>query len=165
MGGGTVGYGSQFNKEDFFRDAGQVGYNIVLGGHVTHELHAGYQVYLDAEHLTRSSNGWGEITVPGGRLAPIAGTGQSAYYTARFQQQTGGAASPIHSKYGSQSIEVNDTIRWNAWTFNAGLLASDDTLYGQGLREDASALSGFVLAPGHEYRMYELPFSKMLSPG
>ncbi len=163
-GGGTVGYGSQFNDEDFYRDAGQVGYNLVVGSAVTHELHFGYQIYLDAEDLTRSSNGWGEISVPGGRLTPIAGTGQSAFYTARFQQQTGGAASVIHSKYGSQSIEANDTIRWKNWTFNAGLLASNDTLYGQGLREDKSALSGFVAAPGNKYNMYEIPFSKMLQP-
>ena len=68
-GGGTVGYGSQFNDDDFFRDAGQVGYNLVVGSAVTHELHFGYQIYLDAEDLTRSSNGWGEISVPGGRLS------------------------------------------------------------------------------------------------
>ena len=135
-----------------------------LGSAVTHELHFGYQIYLDSEDLTRSSNGWGEISVPGGRLTPIAGTGQSAFYTARFQQQTGGAASVIHSKYRSQSIEANDTIRWKNWTFNAGLLASNDTLYGQGLREDKSALSGFVAAPGNKYNMYEIPFSKMLQP-
>jgi Carboxypeptidase regulatory-like domain len=164
VGGGTVGYGSQFNDQDFFRDAGQIGYNLVLGGSVTHELHAGYQLYTDSEDLTRSSNGWGEISVPGGRLAAVAGTGQSAYYTARFQQQTGGVAAPIRSKYGSQSLELNDTIRWKSWTFNAGLLASNDTLYGQGLREDSSTLSGFVAAPGNKYKMYEIPFSKMIQP-
>jgi hypothetical protein len=164
VGGGTVGFGSQFNDEDFFRDAGQIGYNLVVGSSVTHELHFGYQAYIDSEDLTRSSNGWGEISVPGGRLSPIAGTGQSAFYTARFQRQTGGAASPIRSKYGSQSLEANDTIRWKNWTFNAGVLASNDTLYGQGLREDSSTLSGFVLAPGNKYAMYEIPFSKMIQP-
>ena len=163
VGGGTVGYGSQFNDQDFFRDAGQIGYNFVLGTAVTHEVHVGYQIYVDSEDLVRSSNGWGEISVPGGRLAPIGGTGQSAFYTARFQQQTTGAASPIHSEYGSQSLEANDTIRWKNWTFNAGLLASNDTLYGQGLRE-ASTLSGFTLAPGNKYKMYEIPFSKMIQP-
>lgn len=164
VGGGIVGYGSQFNDQSFFRDAGQVGYNVVFGGSVTHELHLGYQQYVDSEELIRSSNGWGEISVPGGRLAPVAGTGQSAYYTARFQQQTTGAAAPIRSRYGSQNVEVNDAIRWRAWTFNAGLLASHDSLYGQGLKEDSSALSGFTAAPGRRYRMYEIPFERMIQP-
>jgi hypothetical protein len=164
VGGGTAGYGSQFNDQDFFRDAGQIAYNTVLGSVVSHELHVGYQLYADSEELVRRSNGWGEISVPGGRLAPIAGTGQSAYYTARFQQQTTGVAAPIRSKYGSQSLEANDTLRWKNWTFNAGVLASNDTLYGQGLREDKSALSGFTLAPGNKYKMYEIPFSKMVQP-
>jgi hypothetical protein len=164
VGGGTVGYGKEFNDQDFFRDAAQVGYNLVLGGAVTHELHAGYQIYVDAEELSRSSNGWGEISVPGGRLTPPTGSNQPAFYIARFQQQTTGAAAPIRSSYGSQSLELNDTIRWKNWTFNAGLLASNDTLYGQGLREDSSTLSGFVAAPGNKYKMYEIPFSRMLQP-
>ena len=81
--------------------------------------------------------------MPGGRLTPIAGTGR-LLYRARSSSRRRGAASPIHSEYRSQSIEANDTIRWKNWTFNVGLLASNDTLYGQGLREDTSTLSGFV---------------------
>ena len=77
-GGGTVGFGTQFDNDDFFRRAGQVGYNLTLGsGVIAHELHFGYQCYDDSEDLDRSSNGWGSITVPGGRLAAIPGTGQS----------------------------------------------------------------------------------------
>ena len=41
---------------------------------------------------------------------------------------------------------------------------SQDTLYGQGLREDASTLSGYVAAPGNKYKMYEIPFSEMFQP-
>ena len=41
---------------------------------------------------------------------------------------------------------------------------SNDTLYGQGLREDASTLSGYVGSPGTKYKMYEIPFSKMMQP-
>ena len=44
VGGGTVGYGSQFDDNDFFRNSGQLGYNLTLGSSVTHELHVGYQV-------------------------------------------------------------------------------------------------------------------------
>ena len=164
-GGGITGFGQQYDDDNFFRDSGQVGYNLTLGQTVMHDIHLGYQNYSDREELIRSSNGWGLISVPGGRLAPIPGTGgQVAFYTATFQQQTTGQAAPINSEYRSQSIEVNDTIRWNNWTFNLGLIASNDTLYGQGLRKDSSTLSGYVSAPGNQYKMYEIPFSKMLQP-
>ncbi len=99
--------------------------------------------------------------MPGGRLNF---NGTPIFYTARFQQQGLGRAAPIHSEYRSQSIEFNDTIRWGNLTFNVGLLVSHDTLYGQGLREDESTLSGFVAAPGNKYKMYEIPFSKMIQP-
>jgi len=160
-GGGTVGYSSLFDKDDFFRDAGQVAYNITLGSTVRHDLHVGYQYYVDAEDLERSSNGWGTISVTGGRLSF---QGQPIYYQAAYQQQTTGAVPVIHSEYRSQSFEVNDTIRWGNWSFNAGLLISNDTLYGQGLREDESTISGYVLAVGNKYKMYEIPFGKMLQP-
>ncbi len=161
VGGGTVGYGSQFDDDDFFRDAGQVAYNITFGSTMTHELHVGYQQYVDAEDLVRSSNGWGLISTPGGRTNL---NGTPIFYTARFQQQTTGQASPIRSEYHSRSFEINDSIRWQDWTLNIGVLASRDTLYGQGLREDSSTLSGYVAAPGNKYKMYEIPFSKMIQP-
>jgi hypothetical protein len=49
-------------------------------------------------------------------------------------------------------------------TVNLGLIGSNDTLYGQGLREDSSTLSGFVSAPGNKYKMYTIPWEKMLQP-
>jgi hypothetical protein len=164
VGGGTVGFGQQFDDDNFFRDSGQVGYNITFGENVTQEIHVGYQRYSDRETLIRSSNGWGLLSVPGGRLAAIPGTGKSAFYTATFQQQTTGQAAPINSEYQSQSFELNDMIRWNNFTFNVGVLASNDTLYGQGLRNDYSTLSGYVSAPGNRYEMYQIPFKKMIQP-
>ncbi|MGE0453420.1 MAG: carboxypeptidase regulatory-like domain-containing protein [Vicinamibacteria bacterium] len=163
-GGGTVGYGSEFNDQDFFRDGIQLGYNLTLGSSVTHDLHLGYEWYKDREELVRRSNGWGLISVPGGRLAAIAGTGQSAFYTARIQQQTTGQAVPINSDYVSNSFEINDTIKWKDWAFNLGALVSQDKLYGQGLREDSSTLSGYVKAPGNRYLMYTIPWEKMIQP-
>jgi hypothetical protein len=160
-GGGTVGFGTQFDKDNFFRDAAQVGYNLTLGSTFSHEIHAGYQKYIDSEDLTRSSNGWGSISVPGGR---ISANGTPIFFQAAYQQQTTGAVPTIHSEYRSQSFEINDTMRWKKWSFNAGLLGSQDTLYGQGLREDATKLSGYVLAPGNKYKMYVLPLGKMLQP-
>jgi Carboxypeptidase regulatory-like domain len=163
IGGGTVGYGTTFDKDDFFRTGGQLGYNLTLdSGNVTHNIHAGYQRYVDSEDLIRSSNGWGLITVPGGRLN-FQGT--PIFYETTFGQQGFGTVAPkIHSEYHSQSFEFNDAINWRAWTFNAGVLISNDTLYGQGLREDSSTLSGYVLSPGTKYKMYEVPFSKMIQP-
>jgi hypothetical protein len=160
-GGGTVGFATQFDNDDFFRDAGQIGYNLNLGSRVTHEIHVGYQRYRDSEDLTRSSNGWGTVTVPGGR---VSFQGRPIFYETTFQQQTTGAVPTIHSEYQSQSIELNDIVKVSDWSFNLGLLASNDTLFGQGLREDSSTLSGYTLAPGNKYKMYEIPFKKMIQP-
>ena len=161
VGGGVVGYGTQFDADDFFRDAAQLGYNLTLGTNVVHDLHAGVQWYVDSEDLTRSSNGWGTITVPGGRLS-FEGT--PIYYQTAFQQQSTGLVPTIHSEYRSWNVELNDTIRVSNWSINLGLLASRDTLYGQGLREDASTLSGYVSSPGNKYEMYQTGFGKMLQP-
>ena len=150
VGGGTNGVGSLFDKDDFFRDGIQFGYNYTwLMSSATHTLHAGYQWYVDSEDLTRSSNGWGSISVPAGTRNF---NGTPIFYQAAFQQQTIGAVPTIHSEYRSQSFEFNDSVNWNKWTFNAGLLMSNDTLYGQGLREDASTLSGYVGSPGTSTR-------------
>ena len=97
----------------------------------------------------RSSNGWGLISVPGGRLAPVQG--QRAYYTAQIQQQLAGQDAFLHSESQTHNVELNDTIKWQNWTFNVGVLLSKDTLYGQGLRDDSSTLSGYVSAPGNKY--------------
>ena len=161
VGGGTNGYGLEFNDQDFFRDSGQVGYNITFGSNIMHDLHFGYQRYTDSEDLVRSSNGWGSITVQGGR---VAFQGTPVFFTARYQQQTTGVAAPIKSYYESQSFEVNDSIRWKNLTFNVGLLVSNDTLFGQGLRENSSTLTGYEAAPGNKYEMYDIPFSKMIQP-
>ena len=164
VGGGFVGFGTQFDKDDFFRDNAQVGYNLTLGQNITHEIHVAYQWFSDRETLIRSSNGWGSLSVPGGRLAAIPGTGKSAFFSATFQQQSTGQAAPIKSEYRSQSFELNDTIRWNNLTINAGVMASNDTLYGQGLREDSSTISGYTSAPGNKYKMYEIPWRRMIQP-
>ncbi len=162
VGGGIVGYGLEFNNDDFYRDEAQIGYTLTLGTSVVHELHVGYQWLKESEDLLRRSNGWGAISVPGGRLAPVQG--QRAYYVAEIQQQLAGQDAFLHSESQTHNIEVNDTIKWRNLTFNAGALLSKDTLYGQGLREDSSALSGYVAAQGNKYTMYEIPFSKMIQP-
>ena len=173
-GGGLVGFGSLFDKDNFFRDAGQIGYNLTLSGMgMRHNLHAGYMQSVDSEDLTRSSNGWGVISVPGGRVNfPAGAAGTPIFYSAAFQQQGLGndkGVPTIHSEFRSKNIELNDTINWKNWTYNIGLLASRDTLYGQGLTDASGTLSGYTLATGktsaaRKYKMYEVPFSKLLQP-
>ncbi len=163
-GGGTVGYYTEFNEQSFYRDAIQAAYNLTLGSAVRQDLHAGVQYSVDSEDVLRRSNGWGSISVPGGRLTGAFPANSQAYYLATYLQQTTGAVPSIHSEYKALNLEVNDTINWKNIVFNAGFLFSKDTLYGQGLREDSSKVSGYVSAPGNKYKMYEIPFSKTLQP-
>ena len=48
----------------------------------------------------------------------------------------------INSQTRSQNVEFNDTISWKNFTFNLGLLVSQDTLYGQGLKRNPDNISG-----------------------
>ncbi len=166
-GGGRIGAASQINDQDFFRQNFQVGYNFTLGTNLRHDIHFGYQWYTDQEDLTRSSNGFGAITVPG----PVTGggrpvfNGQPVFFQAEFVRPLVAGADPrIVSEYQSQNVELNDSITLNNWTFNLGVLVSEDTLFGQGLRENRTTISGYEAAPGNRYEMYEIPWDKMIQP-
>lgn len=169
-GGGVVGFGSDINDQDFFRNAAQIGYNLTVNtGQTRHEFHVGYQRYVDAEDLTRSSNGWGSITAPGGSTTFPATGGTPIFYQAVFSQQGAGLIPKIHSEYHSQSVELNDAISFKNLTVNLGVLASNDTLFGQGLNEAPGTLSGYIKAVGNltqlrRYKMYEIPWEKMVQP-
>lgn len=167
-GGGRVGGGSQYDNDDFYRQSFQVGYDLTFGKSVIHALHVGYQFSKDQEDLYRTSNGWGSVTVPGGRInCPTAATacaGRPVYYQAQVQQQGILNVPTINSQYVSHNIEVNDSIRWSNVTVNVGLLASDDLLYGQGLREKEGTVSGFEVAPGNKYLMHEIKWADTLQP-
>lgn len=166
-GGGLTGFSRlSADDDDFYRKSGQIGFNYTFGGKIPQDLHFGYQRYVDEEDRFQTSNGWGSISIPGGTVncpASACGTEKPAFFQAVLSQQTTGTVPTIHSEFHSQNIEVNDTIRLNNWTFNAGLLASQDTLYGQGLAE-ADNLAGFTKSPGKKYKMHETPFAKMLQP-
>jgi hypothetical protein len=169
VGGGTVGFGSLFDNDNFFRDAGQVAFNYNASTtNVRNDIHIGYQQYVDSEDLTRSSNGWGTINVPAGT---VSFQGQPIFYQAVFQSQGIGTLPKIHSEYRSKSVEVNDAISWKDWTFNLGLVASNDTLYGQGLVDNPSTISGFskpaptaTSSESRRYEMYDIPFWQMMQP-
>jgi hypothetical protein len=166
-GGGTVGFGSLLNNADNFgRKNGQIGYNYTLGTHVTHDLHVGYQQYVDSEDFFRSSNGFGSITIPGGTVncpASACGAVTPAFFEATLQQQSAGGVPTIHSEFHSRSFELNDTIHRNNWSFNVGVLDSNDTLFGQGLKS-ANNIAGFVASPGTKYEMHNFGFSKLIQP-
>ena len=161
-GGGRVGGYSSFDSDDFYRQSFQLGYDLSFGKNVTHNVHVGYQYSKDQEDLYRTSNAWGLVTVPGGRIkCPAAATacaGQPVYYQAQVQQQGILNVPTINSQYVSHNIELNDSIRWANVTVNVGLLMSDDLLYGMGLREKDGTVSGFELAPGNKYLMHEIGF-------
>ncbi len=160
-GGGTVGYYTEFNEQSFYRDAGSIAYNLTIGSTVQHDIHVGYQFSGDSEQLERSSNGWGSISVPGGRTSYL---GQPIYYTSTLILLPSGVQPTIDTEYQAHNLEINDTIKWKNWSFNAGLMLSRDSLFGQGLKEDSSTVSGFVAAKGSRYKMYEIPWSKMIQP-
>lgn len=160
-GGGSVGVATTFNTQDFFREEFSIGYDYFL---TNHQLHVGYQMYSVEEDLFRSSNGWGWIQPTGGRDSLADGT--PVYYTARFWQQSfGGQPVPgVNSSLDSQSIEINDTFTWKDWTFNAGFVFANDTYFGAGLRETGQGVSGFEVAPGNKYEMYDIGFDEMIQP-
>jgi hypothetical protein len=170
-----VGYGATIDKDNFFRTSGQGSYNYTLNtGSMRHDLHVGYQQYVDSEDLLRTTNGWGSISIPAGTVnscptvtAPcsVGTAGLPVYYRAAFAVQGFGNVPPnIHSEYRSQSIEFNDTITHNRVTVSLGVIDSHDKLYGQGLREDTSKYSGYVAAIGNKYLQYDIPWSKLIQP-
>ena len=162
-GGGFVGVDDQLNQDDFFRESFQIGYDYLFGSDVTHELHFGYQQYEEAEELKRTSNGWGEIEVIGG----LPSDGPAGTFYQAVIQQAGTVGFPegtIRSEYHSQNIGINDVISWNNWTFNVGVLFSNDELFGQDLRENSGNVSGFELAEGNRYKMYEIDWGDMVQP-
>jgi hypothetical protein len=172
VGGGRVGGGAQLDNNDFYRQSLQGGYDRVFGKKVTHDLHIGYQWTRDEEDLLRTSNGWGTVSIPGGTTTCPANSscaGQKIYFQAGVLQQgitlpNGVQVPVIHSEYKSQNLEINDTIHWDNFTLSVGLLVSNDKLYGQGLKPNSNNVSGFEVARGHKYEMYEIDFADTLQP-
>ena len=166
-GGGYVGVADLFNNQDFYRQSYQLGWDLMLGTNVTHELHVGYQWFKDEEDLYRYSNGWGMIFADGGRLKCPTGSGcdgQPYYYRAQVQQQKFLGVPTIQSEYESQNVEINDSIKWPNFTLNVGFLFSSDKLYGQGLKENPDNYSGFEVAVGNKYLMHEIDWQDMIQP-
>ena len=172
-GGGAVGGYSQIDDVEYFRESFEVAFDHTLYmGDVTHDLHVGYQYMEVAEDLARRSNGWGLIDILGGQTLASDGV-TPVYFVARVQQQSllsPGGEELIPSIYSSselQSIEINDTISAGDWTYNIGVMISNDVLYGQGLAAapaGVSPITGLIQSPGTKYKMYEVDFEDMIQP-
>ncbi|MDQ6801125.1 MAG: Plug and carboxypeptidase regulatory-like domain-containing protein [Acidobacteriota bacterium] len=170
-GGGTVGFG-QFSRDDdsFYRKNGQAAFNYTLGTKITHDLHAGFQHLKDSEDRFQLSNGWGLIDVPAGTGAAgticpanVCGTATNSFFRAQVSQQGATGVPTIHSEILTTNFEINDTIHMNNWTFNIGVLDSQDTLYGQGLKK-ADNVAGLVASPGTKYLMHRFNYKDMIQP-
>ena len=166
-GGGAAGGGSTINKQDFSRESFEVSYDRQFYfGDVSHDFHIGYQHKMNQEDLARHSNGWGLINIWGGTGMAADGV-TPAYFRATVDEMSlsGVGISPnINSAAKLQSFEINDKIQTGDLTFNVGLLISNDTLYGQGLKNDESAEFGFTVSPGTRYKMYETSWGDMIQP-
>lgn len=171
-GGGRVGGGAQFDRDDFYRRTLEGGYDRLFGDRISHSVHLGLQWYREEEDLLRSSNGWGTVTIPGGTTscpANSACAGQPIFFQASVLQQGlrvpgVGDVPAIHSEYESRNVEIEDRMQFREFTFRVGLLASEDRLFGQGLATDSSTLSGFRLARGQRSEMHRISFAEALQP-
>ncbi len=169
-GGGAVGGADLLNYQNFFRKDYQGGYNWFFGQDFSQDIHVGYQQYKESEDLARISNGWGIITAPGGtdsEANSIAGAPvyyQAELYAQGVQSSAGQGIPTIHSEFKSQNIELNDTMRWNNFTFNVGALVSNDKLYGQGLRKSSATASGYEICISCQYLMHEVKWSDQIQP-
>jgi hypothetical protein len=168
-GGGNVGGASTINNQDFSRTSYEIGFDqLIYAGNVTHDIHIGYQYQEIEEDLARNSNGWGVITMPS---SEVTGAGDPVFFEARINQMSlvgpsGGVVIPaINSKSEMQSFEINDSIEVGDWTYNIGVLLSNDVLFGQGLAPEPSNLvTGLTQSPGTRYKMYEVDWSDMIQP-
>ena len=175
MGCGAVGGASLIDSNYFYRESFEIGYDIQFDTKsVSHEMHVGYHTEKIEEDLARLSNGWGSVTAPGGRFSYDDDDDDDTpdipyYYQTLFGQMSllNGDVSlvpVIHSEAKSQNIEINDTMYVGDWTFNVGLLFSEDKLYGQGLKRNPLNYSGFEESLGHRYLMKRIKLSDMIQP-
>ena len=168
FGGGAVGAHPQIGEQAFYRRGIDLAWDhAVAWGGANHALHVGLRRAEARERLRRASNGWGRIEVPGG--VDRADDGTPIFYVATVQQMSlrqadGAVVGPIVSTTETTSLEVNDAIRYGDFSFNLGVLVSEDVLYGQGLRRAPDTYSGFTPAPGHEYRMHTIRWHDMIQP-
>ena len=114
----------------------------------------------------RSSNGWG---VDHGAWRPAELPGHADLLHGDVPAAGGRqrrADDPLRVPLAEPRVQRHDPLE--QLVVQRRRAASNDTLYGQGLDEDASTLSGYVAATGttpeDAVQMYEIPFGKMIQP-
>ncbi|PHS21665.1 MAG: TonB-dependent receptor [Robiginitomaculum sp.] len=171
-GGGTIGGASTINSQDFSRTSFEMAFDRTFEmGSTSHDLHIGYQYQSIGEDLARLSNGYGFISVPGGRITASDGI-TPVFFQARVSalsidglaNANGPVPNSIKSNARLQSFEINDTIEKGNLTFNVGVLISQDELFGQGLRKKSGTISGFEVAAGNRYKMKKIKWNDMIQP-
>jgi hypothetical protein len=167
-GDGNVGGGKFFNNQDFFRESFEVKLDHEMDiGNTYHNIHLGFQWKESKEVLTRLSNGWGGVSYIGGLNTETGFESDSPiYYSASVYSNSlfSDELNPLTSSSEVINIEINDTIEHGDFTYNIGVLFSNDTLYGQGLKKNANTVSGFEAAPGEKYEMHNVGFMDMIQP-
>ncbi|MFT4788795.1 MAG: hypothetical protein ACI9J5_002139 [Paraglaciecola sp.] len=168
--GGSVGVGSTINNQDFNRTSFEVKLDHDMEiGNTSHKIHFGFQWKENEEILSRLSNGWGSIRFIGGETPDNYEGTVPVYYQATVQQmsletESGGVVPDITSSSENFNIEVNDEITHGDFTYSVGVMISNDILYGQGLKKNTNNVSGYEVAEGHKYEMYEVDFLDMIQP-
>lgn len=167
---GSVGVGSTINNQDFKRTSFEIKLDHEMEiGDSSHKIHLGFQFKENEEVLSRLSNGWGSISFIGGEAPDDYEGTVPVYYQATVQQMsletdTGSVVPAITSSSENYNFEINDEITHGDFTYNVGVMLSSDVLYGQGLKKNSSNVSGFEVAEGHKYKMYEVDFLDMIQP-
>ncbi|GAC18925.1 hypothetical protein GARC_1958 [Paraglaciecola arctica BSs20135] len=169
-GGGSIGADNTIDSVEYYRDSFEIklDHDTEIAG-MEHSIHAGFQWKENKEVLARFSNGWGSISFIGGSPTDDFDGETPVYYSASVEQMSlrdssGEAVPAITSISENYNFEINDTITHGDFTYNVGVLISKDILYGQGLKENSNNVSGYELAPGHKYKMYEVDFADMIQP-
>ena len=169
-GGGGVGGFSQIDESNFYRDAFELNLDHEMEmGSTLHNIHIGFQWSEGREELIRTSNGWGSISYFGGKETISAGGSDVPYFFRALTQQmsfdnTSLGLSAINSEIETYNFEINDTIEHGAFTYNVGVLISQDTLYGQGLAPTSANDTGLMIDPGNKYKMYTIDWQDMIQP-
>jgi hypothetical protein len=166
-GGGSVGAYSGFNNQNFYRDTFQLALDHEFdSGGIYHQIHVGFKWSEIREELSRLSNGWGQISYVGGQTTV---NDTPVFFETATEQMSlidtnGNTVNFINSSAETYNFEINDTIEAGDFTYNVGVLISKDVLYGQGLKENSTNISGFEVAPGNKYKMYTMDWKDMIQP-
>ncbi|WP_083273000.1 TonB-dependent receptor [Alteromonas confluentis] len=168
-GGGGVGVYPTIDSVEYSRESFQVGFDTELyTGNLTHMIHLGARWSELGEDLRRVSNGWGSIAYVGGLGSDGENDVSDVFYEVSIEAASfnpdGTIIPSLKSSSESIDLEFNDEIQHGDFTYNIGFLLSQDTLYGQGLRENSNNLSGYELAPGEKYEMYKTDWKDMFQP-